>query len=72
MINADGQALRICTECNPHHYENCRSCFGFGVYPGKEIDIVPISAGDAIDGKWPSLWRPCPECKSTPKGLPDA
>lgn len=63
--------LRICKECEVHHYENCENCSGFGVYtvvrhPGKTF---PVLSGDTHQGKV-GKWRPCPECGSIPAGLP--
>ena len=57
----------ICKTCNPQHYENCRTCFGFGVKLGSRGQNVPISAGSI---KSITEWQACPECKSTPSGLP--
>jgi len=72
---SEPKVYRICTTCRIHHYENCESCFGFGVYPDSrqhdfEDNLVPINAGAAHDGTSPSNWVPCPECGSTPTGLP--
>lgn len=69
---------RVCTGCKIHHYENCNSCFGFGVYtiPKRGNELFPIIAAEAhktvpvrakeLGGKL----LPCPECKSTIKGAP--
>ena len=67
----------ICKECNISHYDNCQSCFGFGI--NKESGTA-ISAGYAVhkDTYWFSEEEkdrkinviPCPECKSTLKGVP--
>jgi len=64
------KVYRVCTDCPIHHYENCDTCAGFGVYPGKTIPVVPIWAGEAHDGTYPDNWLPCPECGSTPMGPP--
>ena len=67
---ADG--LRVCTRCAIHHYENCGTCFGFGLYPG-ERELFPITArwahGSPPSRPLPEKWIPCPECGSTPAGL---
>lgn len=60
---------QVCTSCRIRHYENCGSCFGFGVYSGKPGGIV--SAREAhIDVLQRDKVSPCPECRSTEKGLP--
>lgn len=63
---------RICTKCLIHHYENCNTCFGFGIYepddsPGKTFPVIAAAAHGfiAIHGKF----LPCPECDSTIKGI---
>lgn len=59
---------RICRGCKIHHYENCRTCFGFGVYDnGKD---TPVSAANAHDKDFLCDVVSCPECKSTAKGMP--
>ena len=58
---------RICKKCAIRHYENCETCFGFGLYDRDAYH--PISASDAIEGKLEFPVRPCPECGSTEKGL---
>ena len=63
------QRLRICRQCPIHHYENCNSCFGFGVYEGHSGQR-PVRAGDAIYGQLPGQVHPCPECGSTETGAP--
>ena len=67
-MNIEG--LRICTACRIHHYENCGTCFGFGMYPGRDGSLVPISAGAAHSGEFPGNWATCPECDSGPAGVP--
>ena len=59
---------RICNVCAIPHYENCESCWGFGVYSFIPGDAV--RAGDVIDGKLKGEVFPCPECGSTEKGIP--
>lgn len=58
----------ICTECEIHHYDNCHTCFGFGVYSYGEQ--TPVTAGQAREGLFFGDVIPCPECGSTEKGLP--
>ena len=64
---------RICTLCAIHHYENCGSCFGFGVYEGKHKPdgLIPVTANIAIGTK--DIHKDilaCPECGSTELGMP--
>ena len=61
---------RVCTDCEIHHFENCESCWGFGVYSGTLGDAV--RASDAHDGTFKSEVYPCHECGSTEKGLPNS
>lgn len=44
---------RICKKCAIHHYENCESCFGFGVYKiSNTPDLAwPVHADEAMSGK---------------------
>jgi len=63
---------RICDKCEIHHYENCGTCFGFGVYY-VEGRCIPVSASVAHD-KEPNLGleiSECPECGSTNWGIPN-
>lgn len=63
-------ALIVCHACDVAHYDNCPTCFGFGVRPRTVDDRpVPISAGRYTLTAG-SDWLPCPTCKSTPQGLP--
>jgi len=39
--------LRLCTKCEPNHYENCPECFGFGHYINKDGTSVIVAAGQA-------------------------
>lgn len=57
---------RICTKCTPNHYENCDTCFGFGVLFAMG-NYIPIAAGKAKNP--PNKWEKCPECHSTPNGI---
>jgi hypothetical protein len=68
-VRADGTELRVCTTCEIDHIENCHTCFGFGVMRKLHGGGIAITAGEAHDNKFPS-WVKCPECGSTPKGLP--
>lgn len=62
---------RICTHCNIHHYENCPTCFGFGLkYAKLHKTLIPIGAGEAEKKAYPKDWQACPDCKSTPRGIP--
>ncbi len=65
--------LRLCEEgCPIRHYENCRHCFGFGHFVGKQTgDLIPVTAAEAHGSKpLPDDRRPCPECGSTEAGAP--
>ena len=60
--------LRVCTqECRIPHYENCGTCFGFGVYSDRPGDIVI-----AVEAHGKRQFREaviaCPECGSIEKG----
>ena len=64
---------RICTKCEIHHYENCESYYGFGVYKisSRKDEAFPVTAGEAIEGDLPhGLVLACPECGSTEEGVP--
>jgi len=65
---------RVCKVCTPHHIENCGTCFGWGVrkdcYDGTRL--MPVTAGEAMRGvHYIFRTRPCPECGSTIKGVPN-
>ncbi len=61
---------RICTKCAIHHYENCGTCFGFGVYTHTAVDgIIPVNAHAACTQEFSGETRACPECLSTSEGL---
>lgn len=66
-----GGDLHICETCDVKHYDNCPTCFGFGVRPRTvDGDPIPIPAGEppgAVEG---INYLPCPACKSTPAGIP--
>lgn len=63
---------RICKKCAIEHYENCGTCFGFGVYsvtfrPG---ELFPVSAVEAMETKaFRGVVQACPECGSTVLGI---
>lgn len=64
---------RVCTKCKVMHYENCETCFGFGLYTTAGMYLAyPLSESKAIDGIGTDVTKlfPCPECKSTNKGVP--
>jgi hypothetical protein len=64
---------KICTTCEIHHYRNCRTCFGFGIWKRRvNGEIVAVSA-DVVMGPHkvdPEEFEACPECRSTIQGLP--
>jgi hypothetical protein len=64
---------RICKKCGIHHYENCGTCFGFGLRRDLfSKRFMAVSAGEAHFGfTVPTDLVACPECGSTIKGLPD-
>ena len=57
--------LRICTECDVQHFDNCPQCFGFGVYKSTG---GPMGSAKAISTKSSVA---CPVCKSDYKGVPN-
>lgn len=62
----------ICEKCEIHHYENCKTCRGFGVYTlaNRKSEIFPVDAYDAIHHIKRGEQKPCPECGSTVEGVP--
>ncbi len=79
--NKYGEPLRICMQCEPHHYENCGMCFGFGVTRSCGGDgshheqgiWVPVSAGKSEEyrqSRCDRFVQLCPECGSGPNGVP--
>lgn len=71
--------LRLCTyNCSVEHYENCGTCFGFGIKDVAHIDgLIPLSASDASEirlcGTSPvARIKRCPECGSNYNGIPRA
>ena len=63
-------ALRGCRRCDLFHYENCPTCFGFGVYASGS----PIAAGTALRIAAESsvadiAASACPSCGSTVTAL---
>lgn len=74
-IMADMTKYRICTKCEIHHFENCGSCFGFGVYSVKDHPggLFPVTASEAMVKKvYRGEVQACPECGSTTLGIPKA
>ena len=67
-----GGPLHLCTDCTPHHYDNCPTCFGYGVRAqscdGRPAPVGSAAARDPKDTEW----LPCPTCGSTPAGPPEA
>lgn len=61
----NGMTYHVCTEYPIHHYDNCNTCFGFGVYSQGN----PVIAAEAHGAPWIDTF-PCPECGSTVKGVP--
>ena len=70
-----GKRYSICTSCKIHHFDNCETCFGYGIKK-KIFEIqdenIPVSAYDAecIRSGFILMWDYCPECHSSPYGLP--
>lgn len=63
------EEYRICRLCQIHHIENCRTCFGFGVYDIDHQDgPIPVSANDAHEGDFLYAVVKCPECGSDERG----
>jgi len=62
------EKYRVCTKCKIHHYENCGTCFGFGLK--REIPNSPINASCVMGDDMLPEWIECPECGSTPAGIP--
>ena len=63
------KTFRACHDCEIEHYENCGTCFGFGLRGN-----VPISANEAHEAhrKHVSIGGAitCPECGSNALGSP--
>ena len=73
-VGQNMEKYRICKKCAIHHFENCCSCFGFGVYsvPDRPGEVFPVTAGEAIETKaFRGEVKACPECGSTVMGLPN-
>lgn len=60
--NADGIPFHICTQCDPNHIDNCRTCFGYGL----SLNRDPLSA--SVGGNTNINFIRCPECDGTPAG----
>lgn len=80
-----GMADHICTNCPTHHYADCRSCFGFGVYRAPSGKLSPVTGREVAERQWlstitgerntdrppfPEGLLPCPECGSMHAGVP--
>lgn len=65
--NADGNTLRIYESCDPPHVENCRACFGWGVYD-RDGKAYPLSGSALDDPALVAIAQRCPECGGTPTG----
>lgn len=68
------EKYRICKKCEIHHFENCGSCFGFGVYSVKDRpgELFPVTASEAmIEKVYRGEVQACPECGSTTLGMPN-
>lgn len=60
------EPARVCTDCTPHHIENCPDCYGFGVYT---LSGTPVRAGDCDNvSRQPQMQR-CPTCRSDYRGV---
>jgi hypothetical protein len=66
------KVYRICFACEINHFENCESCYGFGVYKisTNPSGTFPVTAAEAHDKQFKGAVLPCPECGSTEKGCP--
>ena len=69
-MHSEHEPLRLCTHgCDVQHYENCNTCFGFGLFNEPHPDApVPISAEEAENirlGKLTRNTQSCPECGGT-------
>lgn len=67
------KAYRLCTACAIQHYDNCGTCFGFGVYtlPDRPGEVFPVSAVEAMETRmFRGVVQACPECLSTVDGAP--
>lgn len=62
-VRAERGPLRLCTKCSPSHFENCETCFGYGVTASGS----PVRAGDA--GEHREGFAACPECGSDWRGV---
>ena len=65
-LNKEGKKLRICMNCDINHYENCTSCYGFGLYE----DGIPITAYSSVYKIFNHKTIICPECGSDHNGVP--
>lgn len=71
--------LRLCTQCDPPHYDNCSECWGFGIrrsYADGEWSEHPMSAERAANVRNAIVPHgtidACKVCGSTVDGAPQA
>jgi hypothetical protein len=65
--NSAGVPFRVCYACDLPHIENCKTCFGWGLFKGASGELVPLAAGDCDTFKGKSVV--CSECGSDKMGL---
>jgi|APSaa5957512622_1039677.scaffolds.fasta_scaffold72199_2 hypothetical protein len=66
MKNKRGTELNICRDCDIAHYNNCTTCFGYGlIYSDR---LMPITAREAEEKEYDGF-EYCPECLSGPMGV---
>jgi hypothetical protein len=61
--------LSVCKSCHVPHFENCPSCFGFGLYQKEDGTNYPVSAFDSQQLEFKHKVIPCNYCGSTEKGM---
>lgn len=63
--------MKVCLICEIPHFEDCGTCYGFGVYifPENLVDIVPVAASAAHSGKYTDQVFACRECGSNEFGI---
>lgn len=64
-----GDEFRICLKCHVPHYENCKHCFGFGLYPEALDNGMPVPLGAGLSETVGDAFKPCPN-GCTPAGIP--
>jgi hypothetical protein len=65
-----GKEYRVCQNCDTPHYENCGTCFGFGIYSFSKMPIAAFEIDEIRVLSCDSGWEICPECHSSPRGIP--